>query len=417
MSMVAEFIDSTTFSVQGDQTGRFLPGVRVRADCGVDGVLLSTVDTSSYSSGVTTVLLVDGYVTGNLSQIEHGTTNRDSLVRHTHDASDVSGEMNEEQLPYRMDQDVRSLDPVQFYSMKLKGTLVIDPTGNAVIELGRIDGLASVARIDFHSGELACDYDTRIIASGGNGTAGNGDLTLVGKDVIVDASEKLVIRDYAPMLQLDDISAGAPVWNVCANNTNLCIAKDTDRDGVNDNIPALEIDSDDTFQVWGKDVWHNGNFTPSEYHSKIETVAENVFSFMLALINEDGTLKGRIVSAHDTVANENNLIPFDVESSTSSATLQSTGYTNGLAAVETTGIHVKSSYPISPGAFLCIASLSLNSSGTNLNIRPYLTNYNIGGDTSVHIQLVFTNAESGLRYNVYSLPVGKELYVNVFGYA
>lgn len=49
------------------------------------------------------------------------------------------------------------------------------------IELGATDGVtATTPYIDFHSGATATDYDARIIASGGDGTAGNGVLRFIG---------------------------------------------------------------------------------------------------------------------------------------------------------------------------------------------------------------------------------------------
>jgi len=44
-------------------------------------------------------------------------------------------------------------------------------------EIGYTGGSATTPYIDFHSGATAIDYDSRIIASGGNGTNGQGTLT------------------------------------------------------------------------------------------------------------------------------------------------------------------------------------------------------------------------------------------------
>lgn len=49
------------------------------------------------------------------------------------------------------------------------------------VEIGRTDGVAAEPYIDFHSGATVVDYDSRIIASGGNGTVGGGNLSLYGK--------------------------------------------------------------------------------------------------------------------------------------------------------------------------------------------------------------------------------------------
>jgi hypothetical protein len=51
-----------------------------------------------------------------------------------------------------------------------------DTNGN--LKIGRVDNVASTPYIDFHSGATSIDHDVRIIASGGNGTVGNGDLDI-----------------------------------------------------------------------------------------------------------------------------------------------------------------------------------------------------------------------------------------------
>jgi hypothetical protein len=51
-------------------------------------------------------------------------------------------------------------------------------TGNPKIELGRVDGSASLPHIDFHSGATAADYDVRMLASGGSGSDGGGTLNI-----------------------------------------------------------------------------------------------------------------------------------------------------------------------------------------------------------------------------------------------
>jgi hypothetical protein len=55
--------------------------------------------------------------------------------------------------------------------------------GNAVIEFGRYDGVISEPKFDFHSGNIVTDYDSRITASGGNGTQGSGNLSLIAANL------------------------------------------------------------------------------------------------------------------------------------------------------------------------------------------------------------------------------------------
>jgi hypothetical protein len=69
-------------------------------------------------------------------------------------------------------------DAVSVSSPTFNSKIAIVSAGNAAIEIGRVDGVASNPYIDFHSGATATDYDARIIASGGNGVAGAGTLTV-----------------------------------------------------------------------------------------------------------------------------------------------------------------------------------------------------------------------------------------------
>jgi len=64
-------------------------------------------------------------------------------------------------------------------SITFRTTLVIDSanTANDAIELGSTTA-ATTPYINFHSGATATDYDARIIASGGTGTAGGGSLDI-----------------------------------------------------------------------------------------------------------------------------------------------------------------------------------------------------------------------------------------------
>ena len=92
---------------------------------------------------------------------------------------------------------------------------------NGNLEIGRIDGNASTPYIDFHSGATAVDYDTRIIASGGTGTTGQGTLTIAGnliQNVNVTAKTAaypLVMADANTLVQMN----GAFAFTVPLNST------------------------------------------------------------------------------------------------------------------------------------------------------------------------------------------------------
>lgn len=60
------------------------------------------------------------------------------------------------------------------------GKVILATDGGGNVSLGRTDGVASTPFLDFNSGATAVDYDVRVQASGGNGTSGNGTLTVTG---------------------------------------------------------------------------------------------------------------------------------------------------------------------------------------------------------------------------------------------
>jgi len=68
-------------------------------------------------------------------------------------------------------------------------SLAITPSGmNAGIELGDTrGGSATTPFLDWHSGATAVDYDFRMLASGGDGTVGNGTMTFTGNAFYVNA--------------------------------------------------------------------------------------------------------------------------------------------------------------------------------------------------------------------------------------
>lgn len=77
-----------------------------------------------------------------------------------------------------------------FTSIPVAPALVLKWAGTSSIEMGRDDGVASVPYIDFHTGATYVDYDSRIVASGGTGVAGGGNITIVGTQVYLNGTVK-----------------------------------------------------------------------------------------------------------------------------------------------------------------------------------------------------------------------------------
>lgn len=100
-------------------------------------------------------------------------------------------------------------------------------SGNSGIELGSWQG-ASTPFIDFHSGATPVDYDCRLLASGGNGSSGNGSLSFNGvnfnfnSDVTVQRgaqSSALLIRANAGQNRFVRFMSDTAVrWDIGAGN-------------------------------------------------------------------------------------------------------------------------------------------------------------------------------------------------------
>jgi hypothetical protein len=92
--MMAVYITGNQFTVEGDLTAEFLAGRRIKADCGVDGIKYSTIQTSSYSSPNTTVTIAESVLTSNLTDVLYGIINtgaEGSLPDHAHDGTEGNG--------------------------------------------------------------------------------------------------------------------------------------------------------------------------------------------------------------------------------------------------------------------------------------------------------------------------------------
>lgn len=63
------------------------------------------------------------------------------------------------------------------------GRVGIGTDSGGSISLGRIDGTASSPYLDFNTGATLVDYDVRIMATGGNGTAGQGSLSVTANSI------------------------------------------------------------------------------------------------------------------------------------------------------------------------------------------------------------------------------------------
>jgi len=66
------------------------------------------------------------------------------------------------------------------------GRVVLQTDGGGNVNIGRADNASSTPFIDFNSGATSVDYDVRIQVSGGNGSPGNGLMSVTASQVNVD---------------------------------------------------------------------------------------------------------------------------------------------------------------------------------------------------------------------------------------
>lgn len=97
--MISEYISVNQFRVEEDHTGEFKTGRRIKAYCGVDGYVYSTVLSSSYSDLYTTITIVENTLTSNLEDVLYGIVNigeTGAFPDHLHDGTEGQGGV----LPY-----------------------------------------------------------------------------------------------------------------------------------------------------------------------------------------------------------------------------------------------------------------------------------------------------------------------------
>ena len=92
MSISASYVSDNKFKVVGDRTEDFVVDRKVRADLGSDGIVIDSVESSSYdsSNNETTVTLINSVLTSNLDTVLFGVPTTVSLPLHTH-SSDAEG--------------------------------------------------------------------------------------------------------------------------------------------------------------------------------------------------------------------------------------------------------------------------------------------------------------------------------------
>lgn len=85
--MQANYIDTSSFWVEGDHTDAFVEDRKIRAYCDEDGYKYSTVESSDYDEAQdrTTVTIVDDVLTGNLLDVLYGIVSPQSMPEHNHD--------------------------------------------------------------------------------------------------------------------------------------------------------------------------------------------------------------------------------------------------------------------------------------------------------------------------------------------
>ncbi len=125
------------------------------------------------------------------------------------------------------------------------------------LSLGRIDNTASSPYIDFNSGSTTVDYDTRIMATAGNGTAGNGTLGILTGAVGIGTTNPTAKLDVAGSVKISqDLSVSGNVY--ISGNTTVLSSNNL---VINDSIIYLANNNPANLN----DIGFVGNFTSGSY--------------------------------------------------------------------------------------------------------------------------------------------------------
>ncbi len=92
--MIAVYINNNQFRVEEDHVEEFKTGRRIKANCGDDGYVYSTILSSSYSDPYTTIIITESLLTSNLIDVLYGIVNigdTGSLPNHLHDGLEGQG--------------------------------------------------------------------------------------------------------------------------------------------------------------------------------------------------------------------------------------------------------------------------------------------------------------------------------------
>lgn len=92
--MIAIYVSANKFNVLADRTLEFTPGRRVKINCGVDGIVYSTVVSSVFATPYTTITISESALTTNLSVALYGIVNvgsQGSFPDHDHSGDEGFG--------------------------------------------------------------------------------------------------------------------------------------------------------------------------------------------------------------------------------------------------------------------------------------------------------------------------------------
>ena len=107
------------------------------------------------------------------------------------------------------------------------------------ISLGRLDNTASLPYIDFNSGATTVDYDTRIIATAGNGTVGNGSLGILTGAVGIGTASPTSKLDVAGSVKISqDLSVSGNVY-ISGNTSTVTVSDQTGFKEVASVLPSI----------------------------------------------------------------------------------------------------------------------------------------------------------------------------------
>lgn len=195
------------------------------------------------------------------------------------------------------------------------------------IALGRSDGVASSPYLDFNTGSTLVDYDSRIVASGGNGIVGNGNIAILSAGVGIGTQNPTAKLDVVGSVKISqDLNVSGNVY-ISGNTTTLS----SNNLVLNDSIIYLANNNPANIN----DIGFVGNFTSGTYQHTglVRDATDGVWKLFSNVVSEPTNTVDFTSAVYDSI--QVGTVYGSLYGNANTATVLSTGKTIALSGAAT----------------------------------------------------------------------------------